>query len=269
MSPVVESQSLIRRILVALQPSTECATLVRAAMELARQSHSEISGLYIEESSLLKISRSPMTREISNGALQSRSVMSGDIRRSMRAQASLLQREIEHQARRARLPHTFRILSEQWRDEIEASWQNQLLILGLPDAYGIQFQALMNVIKDMILHRRGPVLLIPGKMRIGMQVVVEYENSPEGMRALQAAQEFARQYGRRVLLLLEHAADLHGLPQYDASLVQVAVLAKGESIDRIMARSDNLLVKSVSSDAELASQVLVALNRMQYPVLLV
>ena len=269
MNTHAESQSLIRRILVALQPSTECASLVQAALELARQSRSELSGLYIEENSLLKISRLPVTREISNSALQSRSIASGHIERSMRAQASLLQREIERQARRAQLPHSFRVLSERWRDEIDADWHNQLLILGLPEAYGIQYQSLLNAIKEMILYRRGPVLLIPGKMRIGMQLVVEYENSPEGLRALQAAQEFARQYGRRVLLLVGHDTDLHGLPAFEPDLVQAAILEKGQSIERIISRSNQLLVKCVSSDGEILGRILMALRRSRYPLLLV
>jgi hypothetical protein len=185
----------VRRIYVALDASPSSGPTARTSAELAARLSAELHGLYVVDTTLLRVADLPFARETGTYSATGRPLAPGDIERRFRSQAERARRLVAESAARAALAsHRFEVLRGEVRRAIaEVAGDEDLLSLGRVGATGLH--RLGGVAREVLARGRGQVLLLPASGRFDLPVLVVSGHTPGAHRALQAA-----------LRVLEHRA---------------------------------------------------------------
>lgn len=104
------SQEGVRRILVAVDSSTQNERTLRAAADLAVRLQAELHAVFVENPELLRLENNPSVRQINLPQGMGSQVSEGSIERGLRAQARRLQDVLGRMADQARVEWSFRVV---------------------------------------------------------------------------------------------------------------------------------------------------------------
>lgn len=158
------------QILVALDSTSDNRSAMRAAVELAARLQAELSGLFLEDTNLLRLADLPFAREIRPWSAQERPLTERDLLLSLRALATRTQMELARMAGKAKVRWSFRIeRGPRLQLLMQASGSSDVLLVGEP-----RHIAKVGASDARRLRRQSMVYLV-------------YADSPASQRALKTA----------------------------------------------------------------------------------
>lgn len=129
-APDHEHKLPYQRLLIGFNHHVECRSVLEFAAQLAQIAEIELAGVFVEDQQLLDLARLPFTTEILRSSHQSRTLVSANIERDMRALADSLQKSLRLVAERARRQFSFRtVRGNLLRELIAQTGANDLILL--------------------------------------------------------------------------------------------------------------------------------------------
>lgn len=185
----------IRRILIALDASTNSQAALETAISLAEMLRSEVLGLFVEDVNLLRLTELPFVREIRFAERDVRRLEPEALLRRLRARAALLRHELEETAAEHNLTYSFRVIRGPVDQELlTAALEADMVVLGrLGHAVG-RHAGLGSTAQTIVNQATSAVLLVKTDVEPG-PVIALYDGSGNGRRALLLAAELADRVG--------------------------------------------------------------------------
>ncbi|MCY4440291.1 MAG: universal stress protein [Deltaproteobacteria bacterium] len=197
----------VRRIVVAIDTSSEAATALEEAAGLAARLHAELEGVYVQDINLEHLAGLPVGREIRFFNGEGRDFTTDALEADTRAQVFAVRRAVAAAAARARVDHAFRIARGHVDVEVlSAAGKGDLLIIGTGNRFPWGGARLGRTTWAAVQRASRSVLVSkPGARSAGVPLVC-YDGSDGSRRALEAGLRiFGIHEGRLVVLVL--AAD--------------------------------------------------------------
>lgn len=182
--------TVIRRILVALDTSSRGAAAAQAATELAATMQAELLGLFVEDMNLLNLASLPFARELGLTSACSRPLDFDEIERAMRSQAAQVERLLARTAERRQLRWSFQVTRGQVVAEVLSAGQGMdLVVLGKTGRSIADRLRGPRMAGDEAVPARRPLLLV-------------FDGSEPSLRALSIAAQLARNASRALVLMI-------------------------------------------------------------------
>ncbi len=122
------------RVLLALDMLDEAA--LEAAVEIARLRSASLEGLYVEDTDLLRLAALPFAAEIAVTSAAARRLELVQLERELRAHATALRRQVEHQATRSQLEWSFSVTrGSRLTATLTNAQSSQVCVLGRPASF--------------------------------------------------------------------------------------------------------------------------------------
>lgn len=198
---------VIRRIIFALDSTTESPDSLEAAAELAERLHAELVGLFVEDANLLRSAALPFVREINLASGQWQAFEPAAIERDMRVRAARARQLIEAVARRRHLAFSFLVARGEVGHEIAAAaGETDLIVLeGLTEILRGRVQ-MGSGARAVARQTARTVMVLRRGVLDARNFLVAYEDTPEADRALVIAARLAAA-NRATLAVLVIAVD--------------------------------------------------------------
>ena len=200
----------VRRIVVAIDSSSDASAALEEAAGLAARLHAELEGVYVEDINLVRLAGLPVGREIHFLTGKGRDFNADALETETRGQEFAARRAVEAAAARARVTCAFRTARGQVDAEvISAARHGDLLILGIGERSPWGGVRLGRVARAAAERAPRSVLISkPGARSSGVPLVC-YDGSAGSRRALEAGlRMFGVHEGRlAVLILADDAVD--------------------------------------------------------------
>ncbi|MBN2392938.1 MAG: universal stress protein [Anaerolineae bacterium] len=206
----------IRRIVVALDASPHSYAALEAAVRMAAHFGAELLGLYVEDINMLRLAELPFVREVGSFSTASRRVESQDIERQLRLRTLTIQRKFISLATQQQVQQTFRVTRGKVVAEIrEAAAKADVLIVGKAGWSQVSGRRLGSTARAAYSNDTPDLtVILQDGARLGTPLLVVYDGSPLGQKALDVAAALmrARTGPIHVLLLADgqmHVTSLH------------------------------------------------------------
>lgn len=118
----------VRRVVVALDSTSESLTILETAAWLASAIDSQLAGLFVEDRDLLRLANLPFSQEVSILQATARKLEPERLRQEIRARARMARHAVEKQAERHSIRWTFDIVHGRTEAEVTATAQQNDLI---------------------------------------------------------------------------------------------------------------------------------------------
>jgi nucleotide-binding universal stress UspA family protein len=185
----------IRRILVALDASTNSREALATAVNLASTLKSEIHGIFVEDVNLLRLAELPFAREIQFANHTLRQLEINSLQRQLRARAAILRRELEEVAGEHQIASNFTVSRGQVERELmAAAGDSDVLVVGRLGHSLLNRMRLGSTARAVMARAASAVLLVKADVSAG-PIIALYDGSVTGLRALRLAAELAEQGG--------------------------------------------------------------------------
>ncbi len=275
-----EPEFVIRRILVALDASPHSRAALQAAVELAARLEAEVLGMFVEDINLLRLAELSLGGEVVVHSATRRELDARQLERELRAQAVLVRRALARMAQRARIQWDFRVVRGVVASELlNAASSMDLIILGRVGRSLVPGRRLGTTARAVLSGATCLALILQYGSRLGMPILVVYDDSPLGSRALSASIALA-QKGRLTVLILagdretaerlreraERRLQGQGVQAEYRSLTSPAVPRLAESLQ---AEECGVLVLPAEGPLLRDAAVMALLEEIEIPVLLV
>ena len=194
----------VRRIVVAIDSSSNAASALEEAAGLAARLHAELEGVYVQDINLVRLAGLPVGREIQFLTGKGRDFTADALEADTRAQEFAARQAMAAAAARARVAYAFRIARGQVDVEIlSAAGNGDLLILGIRNRSPWGGARLGRTTRAALEHAPRSVLISkPGARPAGVPLVC-YDGSGGSPRALDAGLYlFGMPEGRLAVLIL-------------------------------------------------------------------
>ncbi|HLE53228.1 MAG TPA: universal stress protein [Anaerolineales bacterium] len=176
----------IQRILVALDASPQSLAALEVAAELAAKYEAELIAVFVEDINLVRLAEFPFAQEIGNFSAISRQLESQHIERELRAHARWVERITATIAKRTNLRWSFHTTRGAIPGELlSAALESDLIILGKTGWSG--HRQLGSTARSLVVQAPLPTLFLKRSLRSGVPVMVAFEDSPSGRKALAIA----------------------------------------------------------------------------------
>lgn len=213
----------IHHILIALDASTNSHAALEAAVNLAELLKSEVLGLFVEDTNLLRLADLPFVREVRFAERTMQRVEQEALVRGLRARAALLRHELEEMATERKLTSSFRVIRGSVnRELLAAALETDLVVLGRLGHTVARGVPLGSTARAIVSRAASAVLLVKAGVESG-PVIALYDGSEEGRRALLLAAELADHVGDlRVLVWASDEETAYARRQYAIQLLEKA-----------------------------------------------
>lgn len=182
----------IRRILVALDASTNSRAALSAAINLAETLKTEVLGLFVEDINLLRLAELPFAREVLFAEPGARRLEQESIVRKLRARAAILRREIEELAGEHKVSSSFQVRRGSVEKELlSAVLESDLLVVGRLGQSVSRRIRLGSTARAIVDRATSAVLLVKSDVGVG-PVVALFDGSENGHRVLKLAVELTK-----------------------------------------------------------------------------
>lgn len=179
-----------RRILVPLDESEHSHAALKAAAQIASALGSEISGLYVEDTDLLELSRFPFAREI--GIYRSRRLDQSEIERDFRIQAERIRRTMAFVAKNTDISWNFTVRRGRVMSEIlNQTASADLTVIGRLGRSLLGTSA-GSTVRHLIEEGKAMTLILGRGTGLAAPVLTVYTASELSARALGVAVDLAR-----------------------------------------------------------------------------
>jgi len=176
----------IHRILVALDASPQSLAALEVAAELAAKYGAELIAVFVEDINLVRLAEFPFAQEIGYFSAISRQLDSQHIERELRAHARWIERTMATIAKRTNLRWSFHTTRGAISGELlSAALESDLIILGKTGWSG--HRQLGSTARSLVVQAPLPTLFLQRSLRSGAPVIVAFEGSPSGRKALAIA----------------------------------------------------------------------------------
>lgn len=197
----------IQRILIALDASPADASVLAAAIELAARFQSELLGLFVENADLFTLTGDESVSAVDALFASECELDSRMLERQLRAQAARVRRTLTSSAERRQVSTSFQVVRGKVTTEVlrEAA-KADVLVLGRGGWAVSKSRRLSPVARRVLSQATVPTLLVHPDSELGFPILVAYDGSKAGDRALYAAAELAeKDDGELVVLILSDA----------------------------------------------------------------
>jgi nucleotide-binding universal stress UspA family protein len=182
----------IRRILVALDASSDSLVALEAAVELAGRVEAELEGLFIEDINLMRLAELPIAQQLSLPTGLRQRLELAAIEGEMRALAEEARRALEEAAEGANLRWSFRVVRGRLEAEMAAAAGEVDLIVLNTAARRLSHRAGLTAVAEQAAKQLlRSILLLRGRAGPAKSVAVAFDGSPGADKALAAAARMA------------------------------------------------------------------------------
>jgi len=204
-----DEQQTIRRILVALDTSHDSLTALEAAVDLAATLEAELLGLFVEDTSLLRLAGLAVAREMRYPFITAARLDRARMERALRAQAEQARRALAAASERRHVAWSFRVVRGEVASEVlEAAMEADLLTLGKASRRIIRSVRVGSTARAATERAPCCVLMLQRDVGIQPPVVVIYDDTPTGQKAITMAARLAGQeIGDLTVLILADTLD--------------------------------------------------------------
>lgn len=201
-----QTDQIIRRILVALDASTDSVAALKTAARMAASLQAELVGLFVEDINLLRLAGLPFASEVQRVTGTGRVLDEAGMERDLQLQASQARRALANAAADAEATWTFRVVRGMVTTEIlAAALEADLLTLGRASRPPIRRRQLGSTARAAVSQAPGSVLLGHPGMDLEQPVLATFDGTPAAAQALVAAANMARSgHSDLVVLLTNH-----------------------------------------------------------------
>jgi hypothetical protein len=199
----------IDRVLVAIDASPGSLAAADSAARIASLLDAELVGLFVEDRALLRLSESPLARQVGPYGDRSDSrAGSSEVSRQLRAQALRSRVALARLAGRQNIAWSFRVVRGEVADEIlSASSETDIVSLGRLGWALRQGQRLGSTARRL-LGREGRITLFAARdLQPGRPVVVVHDGGEAGSEALELATRLVRGQPERLSILTGKASE--------------------------------------------------------------
>lgn len=211
----------IRRILVALDASTNSREALATAVNLAETLRSEIHGIFVEDINLLRLAELPFAREIQFADNAFRQLEMDGLQRKLRSRAAILRHELEELTNERKITATFSVSrGPVERELLAAALDTDILAVGRLGHSLLNRMSLGSTARAVLARATSAVLLVKAHVESG-PIVVLYDGSATGLRALRLAVDLAAVGGDlRVLVWATDEAEAFERRQFATRLLE-------------------------------------------------
>jgi len=189
----------IRRVLVAVDTSTENYRMLEAAADLAALMQAELFGLFVEDPLLLKLEDHPTTRKIDLPGGLGGEIEKGSMQRELRALSRRAQDLIARASEQRHVEWSFETVRGAVEAELESETvEGDLVVAGSAGRTIQRGMRMEPTTKSAVETLDRPVLYLQHGPRPTRSIVAVYDGTPEREAVLDAA---IRMFGGPVSLL--------------------------------------------------------------------
>ena len=193
----------VRRILVALDASPQSDVALEEAASLAARLEAELTGIFVVDSELMRLSALPVAHETGLTSARRRPISPESMARALRLQADRTRVALEKTARQHSLQSSFRLSKGNVVAELlNAAGQADLLTMGIMGHMDITGRRLGSTARGVRAGLSCSLLLLANSLRRGRSVVVVYSGSPDSIKALKLAVELGEHLNAELIVLL-------------------------------------------------------------------
>lgn len=195
----------MERILVALDASPHSLAALQAAAQLAALMQAELEGLFVEDINLVRLGRYSFVREIGSYSASLRPLDAQTIEREFQQQAARIRRALAQTAVSANVRWSFHTTRGAVSTEVMTAAQNAaMLTLG---RVGRSIGKRFGSTAQRAMQNMPQPVLIAGEGGFTYPLIVFYDASPAGDRALQLAVRLMQGRDDALTLLVSPLAD--------------------------------------------------------------
>ncbi|MFB3915594.1 MAG: universal stress protein [Terriglobales bacterium] len=271
---------VIRRILVALDASAHSLAALQLAADLAANTNAELTGLFVEDTNLLRLARAPHAREIYASGQEA--INSSRMEKTLRAQAEQARQALMAAAERAQVASGFRVVrGEVTAEVLAAASEADLLTVGRGSWFSTQRLRLGSTAIAISASAPGALLLVEHGIAFEPQALVLYDGTSAAQKALRAAEKLVQSYceSMTVLLLAKTADTARAMEEeVTAQLEHKAINVQFRRVygtdvlsivHAVQAEGGGILVIGNHSSAAGKSRIQELFHHLHYPILLV
>lgn len=186
-----EQEGNIRRILLAVDSSSESTGALETAVDLAGSLGADLQALFVEDIDLIHLAALPFAKELGCYSCCIRPVSVAELERQLRGQAEQMRRALAAAAARVGLQWNFRVTRGSVAAEIlKAGAEADLVIVG-KRGWNLS-RRLGSTVQVIISRGTGMTLVLQSGARLALPVVAIYNESKNATKVLKTAGTLAR-----------------------------------------------------------------------------
>lgn len=186
---------VVRRILVALDASTQSLAALEAAVIVAGGLGAEIEGLFVEDINLMRLAMLPVARRILYPSAAEEPLNRSLMEHELKALARRAQRSLALMAGRSGIRWSFRVVRGKVAVEIMAAASgSDLLTVGKSGWSLARRMQLGSIAESAAVHAPKALLLVKQPLAVNRSVIAFFDGSPLGEHALKAANRFGSSF---------------------------------------------------------------------------
>lgn len=187
---------------MALDQSPPSQAALEEAAALAAGLRAELTGIFVLDMDLLRISALPVGREIGLTSAQRRPLDPAAMERALRARAETARRTLDSVARRHQVRSSFVLSRGSVAGELlAAASRADIMAMGLIGHMGLAGRHLGSTTRQIRARSSCSLLLLAPGPRSGKRVLVLHTNSADSAAGLDLALELARRRGAELVVL--------------------------------------------------------------------
>lgn len=194
----------IRRILVALDASTQDRNALQVAVHLAAGLRAELHGLFLQDVSLIRFAQLPIATEVISRSADERRMDSNLLQKELEAQAIRMSAELARLAQPYNIRCTFDTARGYLESEVSAAFeQADLLIVNRRTGHMLVTRDQLGSTASVVVAKsRRTVLLLEEHSQLDRQVFVLFENMKTGINALATSVRLFQGEHRHLIVLI-------------------------------------------------------------------
>ncbi len=276
------TEFVVRRILIALDTSTQSLAALKAAVTLAAELGADLEGLFVEDANLMRIANLPVARRVLFPSAAEEPLDSSRMERELKALARRAQRSLAAMAENSGIHWTFRVVRGKVPVEIlAAASESDLLTVGRSGWSVARRMQLGSTAQNAAMNAPKALLLVKQPLDFDRPVVVLFDGSPLAEQALRAAARFAGAFQSHLTIfilaespenaktLMRRATHLLKADEIEASFRPVFAAGALQLADAIESEAGGLLVLCRQYGRVSENEIQELLRRVGNPVLLV
>ena len=191
------------RILVALDASPCSLAVLEIAARLAAALEAELSGLYVEDETLLRGAELPITNAVGSFSGAVRQLERPELERHLRIQAAKAKHALETIGNHARVPWSFQVARGAVTQELLLAANDADIVSLGQCGWSLIGSSRMGITTETVLARAdAPVLVHRSGLRAGRSVVAVYDGSEAAHIGLTLGTQVAHDGGTPLVIVL-------------------------------------------------------------------